>query len=103
MKALDDALAVFDESVRQAIYFYLEKDHQLKREEIPLKPDKFDQAISKMFGSKGARTIELLGLKRLYEALGRRGVPSEDFVKEVRSLREKFVLSTIGARGDRFA
>ncbi len=100
VKCIDDALTVFGESVRQAIYFYLEKDHNLKREQIPLRPDQFDQAISMMLGPEGARTIKLLALKPLYGALGTRGAPSEDFDQEVRKLRMKFALSSTSVRGD---
>lgn len=100
MKSVDEALGVFDESVRQAIYFYLEKDYNIKREQIPLRPDQFDRGVSRIFGPKGARTIKLLALNRLYDALGTRGTPSEDFDQEVRKLRTKFAMSSGSVRGD---
>lgn len=59
-------LSEIDESMNQffggdianTVYYYLEKNYSLKREDIPEKPNLFSKALESMFGKLGAEVIE---------------------------------------------
>ncbi len=69
IQAVDEGLSSLGESSRHAVYFYLEKKFDLKKQEIPDKIKIFADAIEKIFGS-GADFLELLIMKNLYEKVG---------------------------------
>jgi hypothetical protein len=69
LEAVDEALSMFGESHRQAIYYYAEARHQVKREEIYNKIEAFDKALKGLFGT-GAELISWLTAKSIYERLG---------------------------------
>ncbi len=58
IKCVDDGLQVLGESVKHVIYFYLERNFQLKKTEIPENPETFCKAINSLFGEDGAKLIE---------------------------------------------
>jgi len=68
LEAIDHALLTFGESPRRAIYFHLNQNFRLQREEIPVDTDKFAQALNMIFGP-GAEVIEKLIVKNLYNKL----------------------------------
>jgi len=68
-EAVDEGLSSLAESLRQSIYFHLEKSFNIKKQEIPYKIKDFACAIEKIFGS-GADFLEILIMKRLYEKIG---------------------------------
>ncbi len=68
LEAVDDGLAVLGESVKLAIYFHVEKEYSVEREEIPQKIRDFSCAIRKIFGP-GSRVIENIILQKLCEKL----------------------------------
>lgn len=67
--AVDQALTSLGESSKQAIYFYLDKNFSIKRQEIPYKIEPFKEALEEIFGV-GASFLEVLIMKRLYETIG---------------------------------
>ncbi len=69
LEAVDEGLLALGESVRQAIYWHLENKYFIKREEIPDKPEKFNEALKTMIG-EGANVLLKLMVKRLYNKLG---------------------------------
>jgi len=69
LKAVDEELSSLGESAKHAIYFYLEKNFNVKKQEIPQKIDVFTDAIERIFGL-GAKFLEVLILKRLYKEMG---------------------------------
>lgn len=69
IQAVDDGLSSLGESSRQAIYFHLERNFNIKKKEIPNKIWNFADAIKKIFGS-GADFLEILIMKSLYEKVG---------------------------------
>jgi hypothetical protein len=69
LEAVDEGLASIGESPKQAIYFHLEKDFNIQKQEIPYKIEAFVLAVEKIFGI-GANFLESLMLKRLYEKTG---------------------------------
>lgn len=69
LEAIDDALASLGESVRQAIYFHLEKKFKIAKSDIPTRIKDFADGLEKIFGL-GARFIEILIMKNLYGKIG---------------------------------
>jgi hypothetical protein len=68
LEAVDHALLSFGESPRKAIYYHLNKNFKLQREDIPEEADKFCSALNDFFGP-GAEVIEKLIVKDLYQRL----------------------------------
>ena len=69
LDAVDAALSSFGDSSKQAIYFYLEKNFTVKKQEIPNKVEEFANAIEEMFGY-GAKILEIEIMKQLYVKIG---------------------------------
>jgi hypothetical protein len=66
--AIDEALNSLGKSVRQAIYFHIEKNF-VARNEIPGNLQEFQGGLEKIFGT-GARFIEILIMKNLRSKIG---------------------------------
>ena len=69
LEAVDYGLAALGETVRQAIYSYIEMKYQVKRQEVPEKLDVFRKASGGLFGA-GAKVVEKLIVRKLYSKLG---------------------------------
>ncbi|MCX8177963.1 MAG: hypothetical protein N3F10_06700 [Candidatus Bathyarchaeota archaeon] len=69
IEAVDEALSSLGESVKQAIYFHLQNQFHLSKDEIPRRIRDFANGIEAMFGP-GARFIEILIMKKLYNKVG---------------------------------
>lgn len=67
--AVDEALSTLSDSVKQSVYFHLERNFHIKRGDIPDKLEAFTQAIESLFGI-GADWIEILIMKKLHEKVG---------------------------------
>lgn len=68
LNAIDKGPLVLGESVRHAIYYHVERKHQLRREEIPDKIESFHKALQNLLGA-GAEVLEKLIAKELYGRL----------------------------------
>jgi hypothetical protein len=96
LDAVDGALASLGDSARQAIYFHLESKFRVVKKEIPDHVEGFEAGLEKIFGA-GAKFIEILIMKKLYERVGQ---PLEwdeskqlDFVGYVTIARKAFMKS----------
>ncbi|MEM3623103.1 MAG: hypothetical protein QXR76_04975 [Candidatus Bathyarchaeia archaeon] len=69
LEAVDEALASLGDSARQAIYYHLEDKFKITKNEIPNRLQDFADGLEKIFGL-GARFIEILIMKKLYEKIG---------------------------------
>ena len=90
LSAIDNALISLGESVKKSIYYHLEEQFQLKRNQIPNQLNKFQKAIEQIFGS-GARFLEILIMKNLYLKAGvtvsmEEKVSFIDYVKELKHI-----------------
>ena len=74
LEAVDQGLAVPGEIVRAAIYERIERSYQIRREEIPEKLETFHNALQELM-STGAKVIEKLIAKNLYQRLGLKFTP----------------------------
>lgn len=69
-KAVDKTLnQVLGSAAANVIYFYLEKDHSIRKNEIPEKLESFCEAIQEYL-STGAAMVEEQILRNLYSDLG---------------------------------
>lgn len=57
LEAIDEAFSTMGNSVREALYFCLEKEFKISRTSIPEKLEDFARALEKIFGM-GAKLIE---------------------------------------------
>jgi hypothetical protein len=85
-EAVDNGLLTLGESPRCAIYFRLEKNWQLKKEEIPQKVEKFLEGLENIFGP-GSRVVEKVIVEDLYKKLGlefeeKMNFEFQDYVKQ---------------------
>ena len=65
MESIDDALSTLGEGVKVSIYFHLEEQFDLKKQEIPERIDDFSKALEKIF-MIGARHLEIMFMRCLY-------------------------------------
>jgi hypothetical protein len=66
LEAVDEGLSSLGESSKVAVYFHLQKNFNVRREEIPCNVGAFADAMEKIFG-QGASFLEILIMKRLHE------------------------------------
>jgi hypothetical protein len=78
LEAVDHGLMVLGEIVRQAIYERIEKDHGLKRAEIPERLEAFHKALESTL-RMSAKTVERLVAKNLYQRLGLNFTPRPEW------------------------
>jgi len=68
LEAVGEALSSLGTSSKH-IYFHLEKDFNINKQDIPHKIEEFTNAIEEIFGL-GAGVLEIQIMKRLYEKVG---------------------------------
>jgi hypothetical protein len=78
LEAVDYGLMVLGEIVRQTIYGLIEKDHGLKRAEIPERLEVFHKALESTLGMS-AKTVERLVAKNIYQRLGLNFTPRPEW------------------------
>lgn len=69
LEAVDEGLSLVGKSAKQIIYFHLEKNFNITRDDVPQRVEEFANALEKMFGS-GAKIIEIQIMKKLYKKIG---------------------------------
>jgi len=69
IEAVDEGLASLGDSSKEAIYFYLDKSFNIRKEQIPGKIEAFTAAIENIFGI-GANFLEIAIMKQLYAKVG---------------------------------
>ena len=104
LEAIDESMVhILGETATQAIYFYLEHDEHLKREDIPDNLEKFVSALEKVF-SVGALVIEKTIMENLYSRLSPKNKNLRlryetkeqfNFIDYINELRRAFTLYVI--------
>ena len=69
LEAVDEALSSLGDSSKRAIYFCLEKNFTIKRQDIPSKIQELANALEDILGG-GAKILEIQIMKQIYEKLG---------------------------------
>lgn len=101
LSAIDKGPLVLGEGVKHAIYYHVERKHQLRREEIPEKIESFHKALQSLLGA-GAEVLEKLIAKALYDRLGlnfeeREGWTLVDYVIQGEKSRKQLKDSQVAA------
>ncbi len=68
LEAVDEGLSSLGESSKLAVYFHLQENFNVKKEEIPCNVEAFADAMERIFG-QGANFLEILIMKRLHEKI----------------------------------
>ena len=63
-ESIECILSVLGAASKQKVYSFLENQCGLKKDEIPLRPAEFDEAIEKIFG-KASKMLELKIIERI--------------------------------------
>ena len=69
LDAVDEGLSSLGESSKEAIYFHLDKDFNIRKHEIPDKLEAFVGAVEDIFGL-GANFLEIAIMKQLHAKMG---------------------------------
>jgi hypothetical protein len=94
LDSIDEALLSLGESAKQAIYFHIEHNYQVTRNQIPQNLKQFQTALEKIFGV-GSRYLEILIMKKLYAGIGHplqmENNNQLEFTKYVDAARQNFL------------
>lgn len=69
LETIDDALSSLGDSAKQSIYFHIENNSKIAKNDIPYHIEDFADGLEKIFGL-GAKFLEILIMKKLYEKVG---------------------------------
>jgi hypothetical protein len=84
---VDEAMNAFGETAKLAIYYYMERSHDLKYNDIVERPQEFMEALREMFGY-GADLIEDMLVEKLAAEFGIE-LKEVKFDKAVEEVRKK--------------
>jgi len=93
LKCIDDGLQTLGEGGKQAIYYYLEKNLGLKKEEIPKKPEVFCNGLNSIFGKEGTNLIGrwiVEKLKRNFTLNEQSKVNLAEAIAEIKASQKKY-------------
>lgn len=68
-EAVDAGLSLLGESGKKAIYYYLEKDYDIKKSNMASKVPDFSNALDKTFGM-GSKFLKVIIMKEFYGKMG---------------------------------
>lgn len=88
LNSIDEALSVLGDSAREAVYFYLESDHDLAKEMIPIRAQVFEDAMEMMF-KDGAKMILRLVVKKSYIKAGLEPPPQTYHISSLQKIGRK--------------
>ncbi|MGD2066721.1 MAG: hypothetical protein PVI43_06100 [Candidatus Bathyarchaeota archaeon] len=69
LEAVDEGLSCLGESGKQTIYFHLETEYNITKQDIPYKIEDFTEALEAIFGL-GAKLLEIKIMKNLFTKMG---------------------------------
>jgi hypothetical protein len=69
LQAVDEGLCTIGESMRNAVYRYLEDTFGIRKTDIPRRVDEFSDGLERIFGN-GARLLEIEIMKNLCRKVG---------------------------------
>lgn len=69
LEAVDESLSWLGESAKQTIYFHLETEYNISKQDIPYRIEDFTEAIEDIFGL-GAKLLEIKIMKNLFTKMG---------------------------------
>ena len=69
LEAIDEGLRVLGEGGKHMVFFYLERNYSIRKQDIPRNLEAFAFGLEKIFGA-GAPVLEKMILKCIYSKLG---------------------------------
>lgn len=84
LSCIDRALDCYGDSVKQVIYWNFEKQFNITRDKIPDHPEKFVEALEKIFGG-GAGIVERTIVNEISSLPGMDKLGSDDLTKALRT------------------
>jgi hypothetical protein len=66
LEAVDDGLSLLGDCSKQALYYHLESNFKIGKQDIPDKIEQFSDAMEKIFGH-GAKLLQIEIIKNLYK------------------------------------
>ena len=69
LEAIEATLSLLGDSSKQVVYFYLEKNFNVEKQDIPDKIEEFTIVIERLFGH-GAKILEIEIMKNLFVKIG---------------------------------
>jgi hypothetical protein len=99
--ALDEGFSSLGEKCKHAIYFHLEKEFKLNKQNIPSRIEDFSEAIENIFGI-GAKVLEIRIMKSLFKKIGYpfpyfQNQKTLNFTNYIESARNAFALPFVQA------
>jgi hypothetical protein len=88
IKCMDKTLSIFGESFKEVILFYLEKNFDLKQEDVVERPQEFVNLLRNLFGS-GAAVVERILVEEVEREFNIK-LDEWDFAKAVEEARRRF-------------
>lgn len=89
IKCIDEGLQTVGESIKHVIYFCLEKNFRLKKEEIPEHPEVFEQALASIFGEEGSKIIEELIIQKITQNFNLKHKSKLSFVEALQAVKSR--------------
>ncbi len=65
LEVIDESLSSFGDSVRQVVYFQLQTNHHVEKQDIPSRIEEFSLTVEEIFGI-GAKLIEMKIMENLH-------------------------------------
>jgi hypothetical protein len=69
LEAIEESFCELGESGKQTVYYHLEKEYTLRKQDIPHRIEDFTEALEDIFGL-GAKLLEIKIMKSLFTKMG---------------------------------
>ena len=85
LEYIDKSMELFGENAKTAIYWRMENEFGLKRDEIPSKPEAFARFLEVMFGH-GSKIVVRMTIQKMKQISGFKNLPSDNLAKAIREI-----------------
>lgn len=89
LDSIEKGLDVFGKSVKAAIYWGLEHEYHMKREEVATNPEPFCHHMKQIFGA-GSELVELRIVNELRKQFSADDLDGHDLTKAINLIRREF-------------
>lgn len=87
VECIDSALRELGHSVGEVVFFHIEQNFGISKEEIPAQPEAFSQALHSIFG-QGANVLERLVVQKIQERFKSRLKPETSLVEAIQEIKK---------------
>lgn len=89
LQCIDEGLDALGDSGKRAFYYHLKNDFDLRKEEIPRKPEIFCRGLTIMFGEEAAKLLRRWIIEKLKEDFRLKNPSTITFSKAVYLIKNK--------------